>query len=82
MDAVQVVHQQDLTVTFSTIARLGPFRRLPNLDYDHISIGLISLEYYETRKANSRNNVSLKLVKTRVYLSIIDRTRTFSDGFE
>ena len=52
VDAVQVVHQHDLTVTFSTVTRLGSFRGLSNLDYDHISIGSISLKNPEIPKRN------------------------------
>ena len=82
VDAVQVVHQQDLTITFSTVTRLGPFSRLSNLDYDHISIGSINFKRPETPKSNSRNNVPLELVEARIHFSIIDRTRTFSDRLE
>jgi hypothetical protein len=39
VNTVQVVHQQDLAVTFSAISRFGPFCGFPNLDYDNISIG-------------------------------------------
>ena len=51
MNAVQVMHQQDLAVTFSTITRLGPFRGLSDFDYDYISIGSISIKHCETPKS-------------------------------
>lgn len=47
VNAVQVMHQQDLTVSLSTIARLGPFRGLSNLDHDHVSIGVVSSKRWE-----------------------------------
>ena len=44
MNAVQVVHQQDLAVTLSTITRFGPFCGLSDLDHDHVSVGAVSLK--------------------------------------
>ena len=44
VNAVQIVHQQNLAVTLPAITRLGPFRGFPNLDYDNVSIGQINLE--------------------------------------
>ena len=44
VNAVQVVHQHDLAVTFSTITRLRSFGGLSNLDYDHVSIVAVSVK--------------------------------------
>ena len=82
VNAVQVVHQQNLTVTFSAITRLGPFCRLSDLDYDHIPIGAVSLKRMRDLRVHSRDDVSLELVETGIHLSVIDCTGTFPDGLE
>lgn len=62
VNAVQIVHQQDLAVTFSTVTRLGPFRGLPDLDYDHISIGAVSLK---RRKSSNSKLTEQRAPRTR-----------------
>lgn len=52
VNTVQVVHQQNLAVTFSTISWFRTFCGLPNLDDDHVSIEEIRVN--ECKRSKSK----------------------------
>ena len=82
MHAVEVVHEQNLTVSFAAIARLGPLRGLAHFDDNHITATHIDVNthtYAPTKMQYLRNDVPLELVQPRVDLAIIDLFRTLAN---
>ena len=81
--SVEVMHQQNLTVPFTAIARLGALRGFANLDDDHVTRKHnVNPCMRRQQKGYLRNDVSLVLVQPRVHLAIINLFRTFANRSE
>lgn len=89
MHAVEVVHEQDLGITLSAIAWLGPLAGFSNLHNDDVpmrdnsalvDVGDNRIQGYN--KVHSRNDMALKLIEPRIHLAIVQLLRALADGFE
>ena len=81
--SVQIVQQQDLTVSLSTVARFSALDGLATLT---TTMYLFDDNHKKSNKRrlrlDSRNDVPLKLMQPRVNLSIFQRLRSFPNRLE
>ena len=83
MDSTQIVQQQNLTVSLSTVARLSALRGLATLTTTMYLYNHNHKKLNKRRQGlDSRNEVPLKLIQPRVNLSIIQRLRSFPNRLE
>ena len=82
MHSVQIVQQQNLTTSLSAVARLsalsGPATLITTMylfDHNHRS-------NKRRPRLDSRNDVPLKLIQLREYLSVIQGLRAFTNRLE
>lgn len=62
MYAIEVLHEQDLTVTLATIARLRSLGGLPDLDDNNVPVNADELAGTTRSEVYSRNYMSLEFV--------------------
>ena len=83
VDSAQIVQQQNLTVSLSTVARLSALRGLATLT---TTMYLYNHNHKKLNKRrpglDSRNDVPLKLIQPRVKLFIFQRLRSFPNRLE
>jgi len=87
VNSVEIVQQQDLRITLSSVSRLASLGRLADLDDDHVSEARHQVQppSFPTRspfRKGLRDDMTLKLVQSRVDLSVIELSRPFANRFE
>ena len=79
------MHQQHLRITFTTITRLRSFGRFADLDNNDITRKGVFSHYdvdFTQYDMHLRNDVTLKLIETRINFAIIELTRTVTNRLE
>jgi len=87
VDSVEVVQEQNLRISLSSVPGLASFGRFTDFNNDHVpndnqdGVRMYSV-VDKSSKRYSRHNMSLKLVESRVDLSVVELPRAFTDRLE
>lgn len=79
---VEVLHEQNLTVTLPSVTRLRALRRFADLAHDHIPLEAPSGAGKVRDEPHLRDDVTFELVQARVNLPVVELLRPLPDGLE